>query len=68
MSRLYCRYLFLISPSIGALRRMCFVIVAFPGYLHVYVLLSTFLDPFSIFPTDLHYRDFPLKVYIAEIK
>ena len=26
----------LLSPSFGALGRLCFVIVAFPGYLHLY--------------------------------
>ena len=30
----YC--LTLLSPSFGALGRLCFVIVAFPGYLHLY--------------------------------
>ena len=28
--------LFLISPSFGASVGLCFVIVAFPGYLHLY--------------------------------
>ena len=30
MWHLFCHYLFLISPSFGALGRLCFVIVAFP--------------------------------------
>ena len=35
MWHLFCPYFFLISPSLGALGRPCFVIVAFPGYLHL---------------------------------
>ena len=36
MWSLYCSYLILISPSFGASGRLCFVIVAFPGYRHLY--------------------------------
>ena len=36
MWSLFCPYLFPISPSFGALGRMCFVIVAFSGYLHIF--------------------------------
>ena len=34
MWRLFCHYLFLISPSFGASGRLCFVIVTFSGYTH----------------------------------
>ena len=34
--RLFCHCLMLISPSFGALKRPCFVIVAFPGYTYLY--------------------------------
>ena len=34
MWRLFCPYLFLNSPSLGVFGMACFVIVAFPGYLH----------------------------------
>ena len=30
---LFCHYLFLVSPSFGALGRLCFVIVTYPGYI-----------------------------------
>ena len=42
---LFWHYLFLISPSFGALGGLCFVIVAFPGYLHLYswLVISTLL-------------------------
>ena len=33
---LCCPYLFLISPSFGASEGFCFVIVAFPGRIHLY--------------------------------
>ena len=33
---LFCPYLFLISPSFGASGVLCFVIVTFPRYLHLY--------------------------------
>ena len=33
-----CHYVFFISPSFGASGRLCFVIVAFPGYLFLYCL------------------------------
>ena len=33
---LFCHYLFLILPYFGDLGRMCFMIMAFPGYLHLY--------------------------------
>ena len=31
-------YLFLKTPSFGALERLCYVIVTCPGYLHLYFL------------------------------
>ena len=40
MWHLFCPYLFLISPSLGALEGLCFVIVVFPGYLHLYFWLK----------------------------
>ena len=36
MWRLCCHCLFLISPSLGASGRLCFLILTFPGYLHIY--------------------------------
>ena len=36
MCPLFCHYLFLSSPSFGASGRLCFLIVAFPGYFHIY--------------------------------
>ena len=39
MLHLFCHYLFLISFSFAALGRLCFVIVAYPGYLRLYVSL-----------------------------
>ena len=33
--RLFCHYLFLISPSFGALGRLFIMTVAFPGYLYL---------------------------------
>ena len=38
--RLFCHYLFLISPDFDASGRLCFLIVAFPGYLHLYLFIS----------------------------
>ena len=38
--RLFCHYLFLISPSFSSSGRLCFWIVAFPGYLHLYFYVS----------------------------
>ena len=35
MCRLVCYCLFLICPSFGTSGRLCFVIVAFPGYRHI---------------------------------
>ena len=35
---LFCDLLFLAFPSFGNLGRLCFVTVAFPGYLHLYFL------------------------------
>ena len=43
MWRLFCLYLIPIYPSFGASERLCFVIVAFPGYLHLYF---SFVTPF----------------------
>ena len=40
MWHLFCPYLFLISPSFGTLGGLCFVIVAFPGYLRIHLLIS----------------------------
>ena len=37
---LLCHYLFLISRSFGASGCLCFVTVAFPGYLHISFLLA----------------------------
>ena len=34
--RLFCHYLFLISPSFGASGRLSFVGLSFPGYLYLY--------------------------------
>ena len=36
MWRLFCHYLFLISPSFGASGGLCFIIVAFPGCPHMF--------------------------------
>ena len=36
---LCCLHLFLVSPSFVASRQLCFVTVAFPGYLHLYFLI-----------------------------
>ena len=36
MWRLLCHFLFLIFPSFGALGRLGFMTVAFPGYHHLY--------------------------------
>ena len=41
MWRLFCHYLFLISPTFGASARLCLVNVAFSLYLHLYLLLCT---------------------------
>ena len=34
----FCHYLFLIFPSFGILGRLCIMIVAVPGYLHLFHL------------------------------
>ena len=39
---LSCPYLFLISPSFGTSRGLFFVIVTFPGYVHLYVFWFQF--------------------------
>ena len=39
-----CYYLFSVSPAFGASGRLCFVIVAFPGYFHLYKYLSYLTD------------------------
>ena len=39
MWRLFCHYLFLISPSFGVSGRLCFVTVVFPGYLHIFFIV-----------------------------
>ena len=36
MWRLFCHYLFLVCPSLGATERLYFVIVTLSGYIHVY--------------------------------
>ena len=36
--------LFLISTSFGASGGLCFAIVAFPGYLHIYIVVDTKLS------------------------
>ena len=41
--RSYCPHLFFISPSFGASRELCFLIVAFPGYLQFYFFLLLFV-------------------------
>ena len=41
--RLCCPYLFLIAPVFGASGGLCFVIMAFPWYLHIYVWLRLFM-------------------------
>ena len=40
---LCCPYLFPISPSFDASGGMCFKIVAFPGYLHLYCFVLQFI-------------------------
>ena len=45
MRRLFCHYLFPISPSFGALG-LCFVIVAFPGYIYLYIF-SIWTDDYN---------------------
>ena len=40
MWRLFCYYVFLISPSFGASGRLRFVMVAFPVYISLIFLLS----------------------------
>ena len=39
MWRFCCPYLFLFSPSFDASRKLCFVIVAIPGYLLLFFFL-----------------------------
>ena len=41
LGRCFCPYLFLISPSFGASGRLCFVIVAFSGYLYLYFYIKS---------------------------
>ena len=41
MWRLLYHYLFPISPYFGVSGRLCFVIVTFPGYLHLYSSISS---------------------------
>ena len=43
MWRLFCHYLFLISLSFDASGRLCFVIVAFPGYPHIYFSIMSYV-------------------------
>ena len=45
-----CHYLFFISPSVGASRRLCSVIVPFPAHLHL-----NFGAP--------HYENKPIQIY-----
>ena len=47
MRRLSCPYLFHIFPSFGASGDLCFVIVALPGYLHLYFFIYI-SAPFAI--------------------
>ena len=63
MWRLFCHYLFLISPSFGVSGGLCFVIVAFPGYLHLYFssLLYCLLSPKGS-------KFFPFTVYFCKRK
>ena len=43
MCVLFCYYLFLISPSFGTSGKLCFVIMGFPVYLHLFVVVFTFV-------------------------
>ena len=56
MWRLFCRHLLLISPSFGALGRVCFVLVAFLGYLHERIsdVVSIYLPTQSAFYVNLY--------------
>ena len=42
--RLFYHYFFLISPSSGAPRRLYFVIVAFPRYLHLHASANIYSE------------------------
>ena len=45
-------YLFLVSSLFGASGRLCFMIVAFPGYLHYFVFFCPFCLLFCCFVVD----------------
>ena len=47
MGRLFCHYLFLMSPALGASGRLCFMIVAFPWYLLLCYSPDNNLDKFK---------------------
>ena len=40
MWHLFCHCLFLISPSFSASEGLCFIILAFPAYLHLFFSVS----------------------------
>ena len=62
--RLCCHYLFLITPSFDALEGLCFVIVAFSGYLHLYVLVDWLQSFLHCFCLSL---SLPVAVFVALI-
>ena len=63
MLRLFCHCLFLIFPSFDASERLCFVIVVFPGYLHLYfyVLCNVY---HSLFALPLGVTQLELLIYL----
>ena len=44
MWRLFCPHLFLLSHSFGTSVGLCFVILAFPGYLHLYYCIKSSVE------------------------
>ena len=68
MWHLFCLCKFLVSPSFWTWRSLCFVIVAFPEYLHLYSSVSfNNLSVMSITKTCLYIFD-PLKPYFYIVK
>ena len=47
---LFCHCLFLRSPCFGASGRLCFMIVAFPGYFHLYFSILPLAELQLVFP------------------
>ena len=51
---LFFNHLFLMSPTFGVSGRLCFVVVAFPGYLYLY--LRYVVEP-------VHYENTPIQIH-----